>query len=180
MNHTERLLIEKIRERTQNPVKFVDMPDVSNKAEFYKIPPPVSIHEMEVAEKKLGFTIPSLLRVLYLQIGNGGFGPGYGIFGLNDAGAKNYHKNLVDWYLEYTGFSHPDYPVFPRQFLTICDWGDNITSMVDWTISKSPVFRFNGDKYDEGAFEKVINPESPSLQIWLEDWVSDKSMFQIA
>jgi len=180
MNYTQNLLIERIKERVKDPVRFVDMPDVVNKADFYKVPPPVSLVELEIAEKKLGFELPSLLRILYLQIGNGGFGPGYGLIGLNDMGAKNYHSNLVDWYLEGVSFSHPDYPAFPRRFITICDWGDNITSMIDWTILDSPVFRFNGDEYVDGSFENVIKPESPSFQTWLEDWLNDRSLFELA
>jgi hypothetical protein len=180
MNPAQTLLIERIRERVKDPMRFVDMPEAINKTDFHKIPPPVSLDELKLAEKRLGFELPSLLRILYLQIGNGGFGPGYGLIGLNERGAKNYHANLVDAYLEGVNFSHPDYPSFPRQFITICDWGDSITSMLDWTLSQSPVFRFNGDKYDEGPFESFIKPESPSLRTWLEDWLNDRPLFRMA
>ena len=161
-------------------MRFVDMPDSTNKALFHKVPPPVSLDELELAEKKLRFQLPSLLRALYLQIGNGGFGPGYGLIGLNDMGARNYHANLVDGYLEGINFVHPDYPPWPRQFITICDWGDSITSVLDWTAPQSSVYRFNGDKYDEGPLENVIKLESPALQTWLEDWLNGRPLFELA
>src|SRR4026207_99320 len=110
MKYKENILIEKIKERVEDPMRFVDLPDVINKADFHKVHPPVSLDELELAEKRLGFQLPSLLRSLYLQIGNGGFGPGHGLLGLNDKGARNYHMNLVDWYLECVNHAHPDYP----------------------------------------------------------------------
>ena len=180
MNYTENMLVEKIRERARDPPRFVDMPDVKNKALLHKVPPPVSLVELEIAEKKLGFQLPSLLRALYLQIGNGGFGPGYGLIGLNDKGAKNYHITLVDGYLEGITFVHPDYPPWPKQLIVICDWGDNITSALDWTSAQCPVYRFNGDRYAEGPFESVMELESPSLQTWLEDWLNDRPLFKLA
>lgn len=161
-------------------MRFVDLPDTTNKALFHKVPPPVSLDELELAEQKLGFQLPSLLRALYLQIGNGGFGPGYGLISLNDMGAKNYHINLVDGYLLGINFVQADYPSWPRQFITVCNWGDNITSMVNWTTPLSPVYRFNGDKYDTGPFESAIKLESLSLQTWLEDWLNDRPLFKLA
>ena len=32
-------------------------------------------------ERKLGFQVPELLRAIFLKVGNGGFGPQYGIVG---------------------------------------------------------------------------------------------------
>jgi hypothetical protein len=180
MNYTETLLVEKIKERVRDPIHFVDELGVINKAPFHKVPPPVSLDELELAEKKLGFQLPSLLRALYLQIGNGGFGPGYGLIGLNDMGAKNYHSNLVDGYLEGINFVHPDYPAWPRQFITICNWGDNITSILEWTMPQNPVYRFNGDKYNEGPYENAMKLESLSFQIWFEDWLSGRPLFKLA
>ena len=43
--------------------------------------PPAAVAE---AEELAGRSLPSLLRRLYLEVGNGGFGPGYGLLGLRD------------------------------------------------------------------------------------------------
>ena len=42
---------------------------------------PTSLAVVEAAEQSLGFYLPHLLREIYTQVGNGGFGPGYGIDG---------------------------------------------------------------------------------------------------
>src|SRR5258708_13239995 len=41
---------------------------------------PVTGEDLAQAEAQLGFGLPSFLRRLYLEVGNGGFGPGYGLF----------------------------------------------------------------------------------------------------
>jgi hypothetical protein len=39
---------------------------------------PIDGAELELAESRLSFPLPPLLKRLYVEIGNGGFGPGYG------------------------------------------------------------------------------------------------------
>ena len=56
-----------------------------------KLPPlkPASVDAVEAAERRFGHAFPSLLRRLYLEVGNGGFGPGYGIIGLPESDHDN-------------------------------------------------------------------------------------------
>jgi len=173
MEINEQNLINKIKTRIKDPKLYIDAPEAFK----YKLIPPVSNDELVDAEKSLGFQLPALLQNIYLHIGNGGFGPGFGLLALNKKGANNYHMNLVDWYLERKNFSHPDYPNWPKQFITICDWGDCIVSEMDWTSPQASIYRFNGDQYGSKPFEEVMNCESPSLQKWLEDWVNNDPLY---
>ncbi|EFH82016.1 SMI1/KNR4 family protein [Ktedonobacter racemifer] len=43
--------------------------------------PPATQQQIMETEQKLGFSLPPLLRLLYTEVANGGFGPGYGILG---------------------------------------------------------------------------------------------------
>jgi hypothetical protein len=43
---------------------------------------PTSLAAIRTVEAELGFRLPSLLRVLYTEVTNGGFGLGYGLFGV--------------------------------------------------------------------------------------------------
>jgi hypothetical protein len=168
-------ILGKIEERAHDPQRFVDLPDVFNKQ--HELFPPVSLAELEKAEQRLGFSLPKLLRILYLRVGNGGFGPGYGLLALNDNGAKNYHANLVDWYLDLTNKAPAGYPTWPRCFVTLCDWGDGITSTLNAADPACRVFRFRGDLYQEGPFKDMMSIEALSLHAWLEDWVNDQPLF---
>ncbi|GHO49652.1 SMI1/KNR4 family protein [Ktedonospora formicarum] len=43
--------------------------------------PPATEEQVQETERQLGFPLPPLLRLLYTEIANGGFGPGEGIVG---------------------------------------------------------------------------------------------------
>lgn len=65
---------------------------------------PVKVEDTAQAEVQLGFELPSFLRRLYLEVGNGGFGPGYGLFPLNDQNPSA--DSLVTAYLGMRSISH--------------------------------------------------------------------------
>jgi hypothetical protein len=43
--------------------------------------PPATEEQLRATEEALGISLPSMLRALYAQVANGGFGPAYGITG---------------------------------------------------------------------------------------------------
>jgi hypothetical protein len=58
--------------------------------------PVATMGDLADAERRLGFALPSFYRRLLLEVGNGGFGPGYGLIGVppngfvdDDLGASN-------------------------------------------------------------------------------------------
>ena len=44
--------------------------------------PPLTESQRRGAESRLGFSLPGSMRELYEQVGNGGYGPAYGLLGL--------------------------------------------------------------------------------------------------
>lgn len=52
--------------------------------------PQASEEQMLATEERLGFPLPDLLRQLYTQLANGGFGPGTGLPGVKDGYAGGY------------------------------------------------------------------------------------------
>ncbi|HEX2475181.1 MAG TPA: hypothetical protein VHK01_10560, partial [Lacipirellulaceae bacterium] len=72
MNTAE--LLQAIRQRA---MKLTD----AEVAKGLRLFPPASTESVQLAESKLGFSLPSFLKDVYTQVGNGGFGPGYGIIG---------------------------------------------------------------------------------------------------
>ena len=59
--------------------------------------PPASQEQVQATEQALGFVLPSLLRACYLQVSNGGFGPGEGVMGVI-GGFEDNRGNLVEAY----------------------------------------------------------------------------------
>ena len=67
MTSREQKLIARLKERVQDPSRASD----EGLAEVY---PPVKARAVAAAERDLGFRLPDLLRAIYTQVGNGGFG----------------------------------------------------------------------------------------------------------
>src|SRR5512143_1594034 len=74
-NHDD--LIARVRERSRDPRRLRDMVFTGD-----RVAPPATAAEIAEAEQRLGIELPALLVNLYTAIGNGGFGPGYGVLGL--------------------------------------------------------------------------------------------------
>src|SRR4051812_13692320 len=75
------------------------------------LPEPVEASALTRAEAALGFTLPPLLASLYLRIGDGGFGPEYGLLPLLDNHPAG-EPAAVPQYLanRKSGRKDPDWP----------------------------------------------------------------------
>src|SRR5439155_12589651 len=61
--------------------------------------PPATESQLLATEVALGFPLPPILRTLYAQVANGGFGPGFGIVGaLGGFGCRSIGGNIVEAY----------------------------------------------------------------------------------
>lgn len=138
------------------------------------------MEEIARAEIQLGFELPSLLRRLYLEVGNGGFGPGYELYALN---ANNLSEDsLVTAYLGMRSMSQKDLgehwaddvkpSLWPECVLMLCDWGCNIYSCLDCVSPELPVYRMDSNK----NFMVEWAMEAPSLQQWLEAWMEGRRL----
>jgi hypothetical protein len=136
--------------------------------------PPLAPAALTAAEIALGFAFPPLLHALYTRIGNGHFGPGYGLLSLDTDALPSTYEAVVPAYLQQRQHD----PKWPEQLLLICDWGCAIYSCVDCRQPHAPVLR-----YDPNILTKrkpitaALRPESPSLQQWLQDWLDDRLDF---
>jgi len=85
-----------------------------------KLPPrPVATLEavLEV-EDAIGCALPSLLRRLFLQVANGGFGPRHGdILGVRGYNGRDYHSDWQDLLDVYRAFRSGPGPHTPRPML---------------------------------------------------------------
>src|SRR6188508_996978 len=74
---------------------------------FLRVFSPLSETAIVDAEKRFGFHLPSLLRRLYLEVANGGFGYSYGLLGLSGGMTNERGNDAVSQYLMYCK-PHPD------------------------------------------------------------------------
>lgn len=114
------------------------------------------------AEEEIGYPLPSLLRRLYLEVGNGGFGPRGGIPGVRGGARVSW-----DW---------PDIAAFHRAaraderwkarpwLVPVFDWGCTIMSLID---CRDPDGRMWA--WEEG--ELISLPHRQALADWLGLWL---------
>jgi cell wall assembly regulator SMI1 len=68
-------MIDRIKKRIENLDQATEGATVIEP----RIYPVASEATIQAAEAELGLRLPALLRELYKQVGNGGYGPGYGL-----------------------------------------------------------------------------------------------------
>ena len=170
MRDKEDLLIERLKSYVT-----IGAPSVSSECIAY---PPVTDEELEDAERKIGFRLPSLLRKIYLHVGDGGFGSWYGLLSL-DTDRERDRWSMTRWYLAMRSMTQEDIDthwadeaqedtpgLWPEKLLAICDWGCNISSSIDCSQPECPVYRQDNNI---NAHKFIL--KSPSLWQWLTDWL---------
>jgi hypothetical protein len=129
-------LIKKIKNRASNPGTIHDMAMGLSPAP--RIGEKVNPEDVERIENDLGFSLPVLLKRIFVEIGDGGFGPGYGLYGL---------KTAVEIYLKSVSSDETKKGKFP-----ICTWGCDKDSYIDCLTGKFPVmFEKSGQSEDCGC-----------------------------
>jgi SMI1 / KNR4 family (SUKH-1) len=122
----------------------------------------VSKAGIEYAEDVFGFTLPKVLRHSYLEISNGGFGPGYHIIGLPGGQESSWGDLLETW---NTMRGHEEWE---EGWLPIIDWGCAQVSLIDCDNDFLMVTHYDEEfhcedyTFDE-LLERWIRGELPEL-----------------
>lgn len=184
------ILIERLSERAHDPKGAVDeerdAKDDNGKRVAAMAQPPATEAQITAAEARLGFRLPELLRQLYRDVGNGGFGPGHGLYGV-PASPGDEPDSVVG--------RHPNEATWPAGLLPICDWGSGIISCLDCLQPDAPVIRLDPNMPKRDVTERVPTAlhydkaarvkdacwiECGSFEEWLEGWVNGASLFYAA
>ncbi|WP_374106598.1 SMI1/KNR4 family protein [Kitasatospora aureofaciens] len=120
---------------------------------------------LECAEEMFGLPLLPLLRRLYEEIADGGFGPGYGLTPLFHAGF-----GAVDGYPARIRSRSGGQPWWPRGVLPVLHWGGGRHAAVDCTSPRGSVLYYAPGVGQTGAADTWI-VESESLAEWLESWM---------
>lgn len=128
------------------------------------------------AETRLGFQLPPLLRRIYLELANGGFGPGFGIVGIRGGWTTSHGKTLEDLYVEMSE-GDPDEPAWrwPLGLVPVVDLGGGF-SCIDTTTPAGRVIEWDPEEIDEDAWARSFRVEAPSLAAWLTAWLNAPSL----
>jgi len=136
------------------------------------LPEPATSDALAAAESRLGFALPLLLRRLYLEVANGGFGPGPGIVGISGGWTTDHGKSIEDLYEEMSD-STTENPrwVWPAAHVPIVDLGGSF-ACVDAASPDGRVVEWNPDELDgrgrDGGWSRSFRDVAPGLEAWLE------------
>jgi hypothetical protein len=175
MNPTESALLTAIKRRAEAPATRTDQSDLCPT----QIAPAVSDADLANAESRLGFRIPALLRLVYSSIGNGGFGPGYGLIGLTGGYPDDQGHSAVDLY-ELFRRSDPENAAWqwPGRLLPICHWGCAIYSCIDCSTDDGPIVIWDPNVWDAGTpVQSALRPAHGSTAEWFNAWVEGVSIW---
>lgn len=141
---------------------------------------PVATQEqLDAAEQSLGFPLPALLKELYANMADGGFGPGYGLDSLESIAAsystmkqRNRIVDIAFYERRRSSADHLEIPhyIWPYRFLYLCHWGCAEYSYLDCDLER--VFR-GGAALDNYC----LDLEAQSLYEWLDLWSRDELKF---
>ena len=164
-------LIDNIKERARDPKRRTLMTEKYGKESYFYLP--VNLQQVKDAEAMLGLHLPALIREIYLQVGNGGFGPGYGMAGL-EGGFKIYTGTLVEESQFFRAMKDP-FPGFgwndkgwdwKCHYIVYGYWGCNVTTVVDCELASLPTYSLD-------AFT-LTRHSSRTLRQWWSDWLDGR------
>jgi hypothetical protein len=114
------------------------------------------------AEDVIGYPLPRLLRRLYLDAGNGGFGPPTGILGVRGGVPNGDWDDLVQLHRAHR--ADPD-PLYPLWLAGIFDRGCAIWSLIDCRDPAGPMWSWDGNDHRLRQHDQTI---ADWLTLWLE------------
>jgi hypothetical protein len=141
-----------------------------------KMRPVASRDDLVLAEETLALPIPALLARIYMEVGNGGFGPGYGLVGVGDSGAKDDLGN--DLVRGYQGRLKEDPDeltwAWPSGWVPLASWGGGDFSCSNF-LGDTEVRRFRLSTFHEtGVMAAAFEDEAPSLFDFMANWIRGK------
>jgi len=148
---TEDELLSAIRKRIADPKLRIDMTTVD-------APPLYGVAAPEVldrAEAQCGVRLPALLRRLYAEVENGGFGPGAGLVGVDGGHTDVDGRTSSALYAELRSQG------WPEGLVPLCDWGGGAWSAIDCQDERIVTMDASGPTRTRFT-----------LASWLEAWVS--------
>jgi hypothetical protein len=137
--------------------------DPARRADHETPPTPIPLPNAALFEQiqaEIGFKLPALLKRLYLEVGDGGFGPGCGMFG---AASGHWMSDEPFTLAELYRDNHTGN--WPDGLVPICDWGCAIWSCIDCVKPGFPIVRADPN---EGPV--IFTHEGLGFDDWIEAW----------
>ena len=131
-------------------------------------------------ERRLGIKFPPLMKRIYTEIGNGGFGPGCGLIGLTNGAPDDTGRTGPAIYnqLLCVDSEDPNWK-WPIGLLPICHWGCAILSCVDCADSHFRMRIFDPNVHLGGDWAGSFFEEAEAFETWIKEWASGVDLWEM-
>jgi SMI1 / KNR4 family (SUKH-1) len=136
------------------------------------LPPAATDADLAEAERQLGFSLHPLLRRLYAEVADGGFGPEYFLLPL--AGDLD---SVVDEYAARTAERVKGRRVWPAGIAPILTYGCGMYAGVDCTDPNGAVLLYEPNGGPDDPAESWFL-DADNLAAWLETWLADAGWYR--
>jgi hypothetical protein len=160
-------LVARIKECANDPKRRTSIVRKFPKlAGRHPLPEPATRGAVQEAEARMGFPLPPLLAKLWVEVANGGFGPGYGLLGVNNEPASPLSMSIPNVYLQWIADGSLKWRL---KIVPICDWGCGIHTGADCSTAAGLIIHLSasGRKLEGYAFAQ-----------WMEDWVNGIDLWE--
>lgn len=142
----------------------------------HRPPAPATPAQVRDTERRLGFRLPVAVRQVFSLVANGGFGPGYGLLGLEGGAADDRGATAVDSYAKRRSWNGQQGWYWPERLLPICTWGCAIYSCVSCERGGDlRVVRYDPNR---GSWMQ-FRDEGRNFVQWLRAWLDDADLWSI-
>lgn len=167
-----RCVVQELKERLTNGQLGSDATG------FAKVFPPLAEEIIAEAEQNLGFRLPTTLRRIYAEVGNGGFGPAYGLLGLRGGAINEAKHDVVQLYEAYRRENPKDrHWHWPKGLLPAGHLGCGMYCCVDATNPAGPVTWFEPNAHADGTeWDDSFVLLASSTDEWLLAWLDGNDL----
>jgi hypothetical protein len=164
-------LLKRIRLRAENEQTRTDNCDLV----VPKIGSKYCYREVDEIELRISRELPASLKQIYVEVGNGGFGPGYGFMSLEDKNDTN-QETVLGIYHSFCSEDPEDVLwKWPKELIPIIDWGCAIRSCINCDNGKISIFdpNFEVEKMDD-----YFIPQGDSLESFMLKWCEGVNLWE--
>ena len=140
---------------------------------------PLDEATIKSVEARLGFFLPPLLKRVYCEVANGGFGDSYGLLGMVGGPLNEDGRDAVSVYECYRKPDpDDDYWTWPTSLLPICHLGCAMYHCIDCNTSKSPIIWFEPNIHVWGyPWNDSFISFCPALSEYLAAWLNGEDLW---
>jgi hypothetical protein len=143
-------------------------------AEADPLPPPAPVEAVAELEAAVGHPMPPLLRRLYCEVANGGFGTDGDVVSLNDSGRWfSDEESLIDIHRNWSA-PHERMDLYPNHILPLATMGCAIWWCIDLSTPTGDMWGWDPNALCE---RHRLFPERFTLAEWLTDWLQGHRTF---